>query len=67
MYEKLKEDLAKYRADLEGLGAKLASLEEQKMQILKVGTRLEGVVAYLKKITEEEELKCTLKAPEEAK
>lgn len=62
--ENMKAELEKYRKELEGLNAKLAQMEEQKQQILKVGTRLEGVVAYLKKkIAEEEELE-SVKLPE---
>lgn len=57
MIEKLKEDLAKYRAELEGLNTKLGALEDQKQQIIKVGTRIEGVVAYLKKTIEDMEPK----------
>lgn len=48
MVAKMKEDLAKYRAELEGLNSRLEKLEAEKQQIIKVGTRLEGVVAYLR-------------------
>ena len=52
--ENMKAEMAKYRSELENLNSRLVGLEEQKQQIIKVGTRLEGVVSYLKKKIEEE-------------
>jgi molybdenum cofactor biosynthesis enzyme MoaA len=53
MIEKLKSDLVKYRSELEGLNIKLDSLEKQKQSIIQVGTRIEGVIAYLSKAIED--------------
>lgn len=48
MIEKLKSDLETYTAELEKLNKQLNSVEESRRAIIKTGTRLEGVVAYLK-------------------
>jgi hypothetical protein len=47
-------DLALYIKQIEDLNKELNILEEKKREIVRVGTRLEGVVAYLRKTVEEE-------------
>ena len=49
MLAKLEADLEAYSAQIEALNKELAGLEDRKKEILKVGTRLEGVIAYLNK------------------
>ncbi len=48
MRAQLEEDLQKYSNQIESLNKELSILEEKKREIVRVGTRLEGVVAYLR-------------------
>ena len=54
MITKFELDLKTYVGQIEDLNKELAVLEEKKREIVRVGTRLEGVVAYLRKCVEEE-------------
>lgn len=53
MMEKLEADLKTYISQIEDLNKELTNLEEKKKEILRVGTRLEGVVAYIRKTIED--------------
>ena len=64
MIEKLQADLKLYMGQIEDLNKELGIIEEKKKEIIRVGTRLEGVVAYLRKVVEEESLKCGLASAE---
>ena len=48
------EELKKYEAELATINSKLIELEGQKDKILRVGIRVEGVVAFLRGKIEEE-------------
>lgn len=52
----VKDELKKYISEVKLLNGQLQELEERKGQILKVGTRIEGVIAYLRGKLSEEEL-----------
>jgi hypothetical protein len=53
--DEIKAELQKYINDVKSLNAQLQELEAQKSRILQVGTRIEGVIAYLRsKLTAEE-------------
>ena len=67
MITKLEEDLKMYTGQIEDLNKELASIEDKKREIIRVGTRLEGVVAYLRKVVEEESLKNGLPSTEAPK
>ena len=45
--ESIKKELADYQGKIGQLNKQLEDLESQKQNILRVGTRLEGIVAYL--------------------
>ena len=53
MLAKLKADLVAFTAQIEALNKELDGLEVRKREILKVGTRLEGVISYLAKSIED--------------
>lgn len=44
----IEEDLKKYEKELTDINQKLTELETQKEKILRVGIRIEGIVAYLR-------------------
>jgi hypothetical protein len=46
--DEIKAELRKYVADVGSLNAQLRQLEAQKAEVLKVGTRIEGVIAFLR-------------------
>jgi len=48
MNEDIKAELQKYIADVKTLNSQLQELDKQKGNILQVGTRIEGVIAYLR-------------------
>jgi hypothetical protein len=41
-------ELAKYEAELAEVGKRLSGIDEQRSQVIRIGMRLEGVVAYLR-------------------
>ena len=53
MIEKLEADFKMYSLQIEELNKELGNLEEKRKEIIRVGTRLEGVVAYLRKAIED--------------
>jgi len=48
MKEKLAEDLKKYEAEIEEVNKRLAAVDEQRLQLITHGRRVEGIVAYLR-------------------
>jgi prefoldin subunit 5 len=57
MIEKLEADLKLYTEQIETLNKELVTIEDKRKEILRVGTRLEGVIAYIRKAIEEEKAK----------
>lgn len=55
----VKKEIAKYESELEQVNKKLTEIDNSRGQVVRVGVRLEGIIAYLR--NKEQELLAELK------
>lgn len=56
-------DIEKYERELKEVNKKLEELDGQRGQVVRVGVRIEGIIAYLRN-KEQEQLAAVAKAPD---